>query len=737
MKQFVKYLFSLAVVLLSAFSPLQADAEESYIITLEKGGQLSKYIKKADVLNVKFLTVSGLMNNLDLELIASMSNLEELDLKDAVLSNEKYDPKKNRDYYDDRVLKLPSLLKLRKLINSKKSYHLKNLRSLPSLKYLTVFDGDIDQRQDDNNMPLSLDTLALLSTKDRRHEPSKYDVERYICDGTVWGLEKYSKNLTNPIKAKVLISEIDHMHYADHSDVIANIVKIPGYTILYHWSPELSEEQIESVDVLVPYSYIGADIKEVTIPSKVKTLPSYLGGMTQIEIPLSTIARFNIPEINSFIDEIKSKDDKELLEYYLNQKYPIYSKIEKINLGNIEDIDAYALDGFVIKHLTLPPTLKYFNVNAFKNNNILEAQFTSKAAPIVYEKYHDTTRNYLSNTGTKFIAPKGTIDKFRIGPWGSLNNGYWSACLFEDGNNGTLELTIEEPGTLSKYITDANALNIENLIIKGLLYDTDFEAINKCKNLRSLDLSNTFTCLSPETLSRNKKTASALMGLLGLAFEGAAADSKSKFDNGQGSYVEAEYYGALNDRFRTLMSKPSIENIKADPACVLPEDAFKGLRFLISIAYPSQMENLKNGSLHSDNVYQIVLPPNLKILNAHIGTPYLSAISIPSSVKEIKGYVFSGSKHLKELDLRNTGVETIAWSALNDCPNLQNFYGSPVLKAFDHNNYSGTPKLKIGWFYTKTMPKGLNYFKCIHIPEGYSASYTGLYNTLVLDDIPE
>ena len=677
------------------------------------------------------------MNNLDLELIASMSNLEELDLKDAVLSNEKYDPKKNRDYYDDRVLKLPSLLKLRKLINSKKSYHLKNLRSLPSLKYLTVFDGDIDQRQDDNNMPLSLDTLALLSTKDRRHEPSKYDVERYICDGTVWGLEKYSKNLTNPIKAKVLISEIDHMHYADHSDVIANIVKIPGYTILYHWSPELSEEQIESVDVLVPYSYIGADIKEVTIPSKVKTIPSYLGGMTQIEIPLSTIARFNIPEINSFIDEIKSKDDKELLEYYLNQKYPIYSKIEKINLGNIEDIDAYALDGFVIKHLTLPPTLKYFNVNAFKNNNILEAQFTSKAAPIVYEKYHDTTRNYLSDTGTKFIAPKGTIDKFRIGPWGSLNNGYWSACLFEDGNEGTLDITLEAPGTLSNYITDDNALNIEHLVIRGVLYDTDFDVINKCKNLRSLNLKYSFPCLSPETLAKNKKEAETLMGLLGLAFEGAAADTKSKFDNGTGSYMDAAYYNALNDKYKKLMSETSIENIEADPTCVLPEGAFKGLRFLLAITYPSQMESLKNGGLYSDYVQKIVLPPNLKKLNAHIGTPYLRSITIPPSVKEIGGYVFSGSKNIQEIDLRNTGVETIAWSALYDCPNLQNFYGSPVLKSFNRDNYSSSPKLQTGWFYTKTMPNGLYYFDVIHIPEGYSAAYTNLGNTLIIDDIKE
>ncbi len=89
MIQLVQHLCSLTVLLLFALCPLQAGAEESYNITLEKGGQLSKQIKKGDVLNVKLLTISGPLNNLDLELISSMSNLEELDLKDAVLSNEK------------------------------------------------------------------------------------------------------------------------------------------------------------------------------------------------------------------------------------------------------------------------------------------------------------------------------------------------------------------------------------------------------------------------------------------------------------------------------------------------------------------------------------------------------------------------------------------------------------------------------------------------------------------------
>lgn len=736
MSRIFKFLCSLFVLLVINICTPHAYASGSFDLTLEKSGQLSKHIKKGDVLNVKSLSISGPINNEDLSLIFSMSNLEVLDLKNAVLSDEKYDIKKGRDFYDDHTLKFGNLPKLKKLTTSIEHYNLANITALPSLKYLAVYDGDLSRRFKEDNISLTLDTIALLSSRDYKHQPSEYDLRYYTQTGGS-ELESYAERLIQPIKANVLISEVDGMSYVDHRNIAANIIKIPGYTILYHWSPELTENQIKSIDVLAPYSFVGANISKLTIPPKVKKLPSFLGGVVQYRVPLATIAKFKIPEINSYIEDLKSKYDSEDVKQYMKiQEYPLYSKIEELDLSNIEDIDAHALDGFVIQRLTLPPTLKYFNQEAFENNSINEALFTSNAAPIVYENNHDITRNYLSNTGTKFIAPKGKIDKFRIGPWGSLNNGYWSACLFEDGNDGTFEITLEEPGTLDKHITDANALNIESLKIKGLLYDTDFEAINKCKNLRVLDLRQSFPSLSPETLSKNKKTAEALMGLLGLAFEGAASDTKSKYENGNGSFVEANYYQALNDRFKKIMNEKSLESIKSDPACILPENAFKGLRFLIAIAYPSQMETLKNGSLHSDYIVQIILPSNLKKLNAHIGGPRLQSITIPSSVKEIGRCVFSGSENLEELDLRNTKVEKIAWSALYECPNLQNFYGSPVLKSFERDDYRDDPELNVGWFYTKEMPYGLNYFKVIHIPEGYSAAYTSIDST-VIDDIKE
>lgn len=562
----------------------------------------------------------------------------------------------------------------------------------------------------------------------------KSDLQDYTETGS---LERYAERLNQPIKATVLISEVDRMSHVDHRNIAANIIKIPGYTILYHWSHELTEAQMESVDVLAPYSFIGANISKLTIPSKVKKLPSFLGGVVQYRVPLATIAEFNITETNSIIKDLKSKYGPDDVKQYMElEYYPLYSQIQEIDLGNIEDIDAHALDGFVIQRLTLPPTLKYFNQKAFENNNIGEALFTSNAAPVVYEETHNRTSKYLSNTGTKFIAPKGKINKFRIGPWGSLNDGYISACLFEEGNDGTLELILEEPGILDKYITDANALNIENLIIKGLLYDTDFEIIKKCKNLRSLDLRQSFSFLSPQTLSENKETKEALMGLFGLVFEGAAAESKSKYENGNGAFLEYKTYQVFSDEFKRLMDESSLESIESNPECVLPPGAFEGLRFLTSIGYPSQMKTLKNGDLYSDYVAQIILPSNLKNLNAHIGGPHLQSITIPSSVKEIGDYVFSKSENLEELDLRNTEVEKIAWSALDGCSNLQNFYGSPVLNSFVRNGYSDQSKLSVGWIYTKEMPSGLDYFKVIHIPEGYCASYSGL-NCAIIDDIKE
>lgn len=140
--------------------------------------------------------------------------------------------------------------------------------------------------------------------------------------------------------------------------------------------------------------------------------------------------------------------------------------------------------------------------------------------------------------------------------------------------------------------------------------------------------------------------------------------------------------------------------------------------------------------MSSKIIQEVILPSSLIKLNAHIGSPRLSSINIPSTVNEIGGYVFNGSSRLEELDLRNTQVETIAWSSLYKCPNLTNFYGSPVLKSFKRDNYSEHPELNVGWFYTKEKPSRLDYFQIIHVPEGYSAGYSGLHCT-VIDDIKD
>lgn len=710
-------------------------------VSLEKGGQLSKYIKKGDVLNITSLSISGPINNDDLGLIFSMSNLEVLDLKEAVPSKEKYDIKKGHDFYDGYTLKIGDLPNLMKLITSKESYTLANVGSLPRLKYLAVFDSDLNRKLVEENISLSLDTIALLSSvsiTDQSSGYNAYNLEKYTETGK-YELKKYADRLSSPIKTKVLISEVDGMAYVDHRNIAANIIKLPGYTILYRWSPDLSEQELESVDVLAPYSYIGADITKLKIPSRVRKLPSYLVGVCE-KAPLSVLAQFNNPQWNEVIANIEefAKDrDERVKEYLMEQEYPLYSKIEEIDLGNIEDIDSHALDGCVIYNLILPPTLKYFHQKAFEDSYVMEARFTSDSAPIVYDGNHNNTSSYLSDTWTKFIAPKGKIDKFRIGPWGTLiSNSYWSACLFEDGEDGVYSFNVEKPGTLNKFITDDNALKIENLTVSGILYDTDFTTINKCKNLRYLDLRNSFPCLSPEKIKQNKKNQEALMGLLELAFEGAAADTKAKFETGQGSSFEAAYYDLLNKKYQELMKADNSKSINADPNCKLPENAFDGLRFLVTIAYPSQLQTLANGSLSSKAIQEVVLPAGLIKLNAHIGSPRLGSINIPSTVKEIGGYVFSGSSSLEELDLRNTQVETISWSSLYKCPDLINFYGSPVLKSFIRDDYSNRPELNNGWFYTKEKPSGLDYFKTIHVPEGYSAGYTGFYGT-VIDDIKE
>ena len=678
---------------------LQSYGKENFEITLEKAGQLKKHIKKDDIKYVKSLILTGPVNNNDLELVAALENLEYLNLKKTDLNSDKYDSEK-RSFYDGRTLRIPEFPYLKKFVGPKQHCHIAGLSKLPNLKTVYLLSG---WNLAEDGFINTLDTLAVLSKGGRTSETDPDEFIARIADQPNYSMHYFEPEyLLRPIKTKFLYIDTPERF----KEIIPNILITPSNTILYHWSSDLTEEDLMNIDYLAPYSYSDFNLAELTIPLKVKTLPYKLFGK---------------------YDSSKPK------------------KIQNIDLKNVEDIEEQALNGCYIDKLILPSTLKYFHKEAFEKGWIDEAYFTSNSAPIMYDKKYGNGHYYPAsymgfNTMTKFVVPAGKMDRFRIGPWAYSNSHGNYTCLFEEGINSDFSFDIEKPGTLSDFITDEIAPYIENLTLSGVLYDTDFEVIKKCKNLRTLNLAKTFPCLSPETIAQKQMTAEALAGLFGLALEGAAQNSKSKFINGNGSFNEAAYYQALNENYKKMGNSGKNDPIDSDIKCQLPEEAFDGLHFLKKIVYPEILKDIKNGRISSPSIQEVILPPNLIELNAHIGGPRLISINIPASVKKIGFGVFSGCENLYEVDLRNTNVETIADNAFMNCPNIKNFYGSPVLKSIKGNGFSSDhwDKIETGWFYTKEMPDGLKHhceFKTIHIPEGYTAAYS-LYDTKIIDDIP-
>ena len=85
------------------------------------------------------------------------------------------------------------------------------------------------------------------------------------------------------------------------------------------------------------------------------------------------------------------------------------------------------------------------------------------------------------------------------------------ALKFEKGTDTKFSYTVEKPGTLGKYINNDNYMMIRDLTIKGVLYDTDIEVINRCEALRRLDLSECYVMVSPKTINDKRMSDAALL----------------------------------------------------------------------------------------------------------------------------------------------------------------------------------------------------------------------------------
>ena len=180
----------------------------------------------------------------------------------------------------------------------------------------------------------------------------------------------------------------------------------------------------------------------------------------------------------------------------------------------------------------------------------------------------------------------------------------------------TKMVKLEQPGTILTHLPLHQLNTIQSLTITGFIDETDLAIINKCTNLKFLDLSQANMKLSPKKIKEQQGETLAIgfvMNVVGLGF---VADQLNEDEN------KKKY-------------------------CVIPAYSFSKLSHLREIKFPNNVTEI-DGYVCSncEKLYKVELPAHIEYIgsNAFLGCTSLTDIQFPKSLKYLGSDGNNGSK---------------------------------------------------------------------------------------------
>lgn len=694
----------LITLLAVCFLSLNLFAQNEVFLKNEKPGQLKKELSKSNIESIINLKVEGYLNNKDLAIISNMTNLTILDVSGVIFIKDDYKEGK-REYYKGR-LNLKSFPKLKTLIFSSQEGDIKSMsyaQTYAQKKHLDkryLIDKYIDFKtlpQTIKELHISADNLESFSynvpdgikfdkvviTKGRKYYSTSENP--YIIDSS-YGYYDISRFIDRAISDGIYIKTLflPSYNYLKHCyNTKKKIDPVFIYTekekdmYLVKWDKSVTQEELLKVNKICSFAFHKAEFSEIKLSNSVKSFPAYC--------------------------------------------FAECKKLKFIEADSIEYIGECAFQNTAFTSYSFNKEIKQLNPLAFCNSKIKKISFQGRYAPELESGYYES--NILNNfLEIEITVPKGTIEYYSLGLWKKFN-------LIEEGSKTDYTFIIRQPGTLHNFITDSIAENIKYLTLKGVLYDVDFISIQKCKNLKYINLKDCFITPSPETIERVMSREKAMASMLGLVIDIAKTDAENKYNAGQGSLNDVISINLYDILFDKSVNENKIKTLAdAGIECKMPQAPFKGLNFIEKIVFPDNIKKIYC-YLGTIALKEIVFPSCLEVLAGKIeyGGEYLK---FPSSLKIIQNNVFSGSQNLKEVDFSNTKVEVIPTFCFEHCDNIEIFKGSPKLKECSVQG-------KIAYFYTKEANKVRYYdYQEIHIPIGCKSGWEQYSNDQnIIDDI--
>lgn len=301
-------------------------------------------------------------------------------------------------------------------------------------------------------------------------------------------------------------------------------------------------------------------------------------------------------------------------------------QIKSLDVPSIVSFDALAIYDSGVKNLTFPESLRELTISQDNYvENVDTIRLLGSTPPQLTYPVDPSKKQKVV-----FVVPDGAKKKYKNAP-------SWKGVIVQEVNGGgatidpskSYNIKVEKPGTILSYLPVDKLNEIEAVTVTGLLYETDLEVLSECKNLISVDLTNTYICFSPEVLKEKKANAEMWAGFAKAM--GAVADMKyNDFDMSTSDYV----YSKL---FTKLLEEGS--NVKeSDIKCVIPKGAFRDCLNLESIKFPTRCSVIEDKVCYGcSELKEVVLPPYLQEINtgAFAYCKSLKEIKIPKTLKYI------------------------------------------------------------------------------------------------------
>lgn len=740
-------------------------------IQIPAAGKLGKFLKKADP-NATALKISGELNEKDLAILFSLPNIAYLDLSDAKNITTTYtykgkDGKVELKIDEDEFLLLcGSSLKYLVMPKGKSivsilpevNYALDWLELTGNQKFINCGEERTEKNRSsmlphnkwDKATNVSIKYVKVRSIKD---ESSDKNISQYIYNYFFTKSKKimcdavYIVGEGNSVSKEIM----NALHGVESQDVI---IESTGEKYLNRYNGDAKVVDLSSYDAIFAGAFAETHVEEVNLGQKITEIPY------RCFLNCKNLHKLTMPKVTQIRDHAFTGTEK------LNT-IKVNPEAESFNLGclfhsGVQHVDLTELQYAPELIMNLELSKKYFERNGID--------------------FRDVWNNVTNNI--EFYIPAGARGhRYNVGTWKELR-------VVEYGANDTYTFQLDSVGSLKNFITDENALNIRKLTLRGVMDETEFELIKKCKYLKYLDMTNCFTFASVEVA---KGEAAANIFLMQLMSLGSTMDKEKKEQ--QYAHYETTYDEMQKAQIRDNFIKSlGVDDIKMEDLdavfghgkviisdeCYFPEGSFEGLTELEEIHFPNKLLRLERKHLYylrgaSENYKNYIQHlKKVRVSNElHTLGDYLFAnspledINIPDSLRYVGYYCFKNCK-LKKVDLSNTNISAYHFYTTNQYPDWETyigetksiglplyvFLGNPLAelrlpkkltktewigdKLSDNNTtysneivmyvYFKEPFCKVGQF-----EEAYGKIKELHIPRGMKAAWRGYPN--LIDDI--